>query len=123
MTNGNSADEYKRMFEDAVRDLAWITEAIGLDPDEAGGAEPIINAIEELKERALSVCADGGKDSSEVEELVRYCPGCGSIGPVEAKYRDCCPDGSDARMVPEKFAQQCRDTFKLAISAIAKEKK
>lgn len=61
--------------------------------------------------------------STTAEPLVRYCPGCGSIGAVESKYRDCCPDGSDARMVPHKFAQQCRDTFKLAIAAIEKGKK
>ena len=52
------------------------------------------------------------------EALVRYCPGCGSIGPVQAKFRDCCPDGSDARMVPAKFAEKCRDTFQIAIRNI-----
>lgn len=43
------AASYKRMFEDAVRSLAAIDEALGIDPDEAGGAEPILQAIEELK--------------------------------------------------------------------------
>lgn len=75
-----------------------------------------------LKARAeRSSVADAAGASESEEPLVRYCPGCGSIGAVGAQYRDCCPDGSDARMVPQKFAQQCRDTFKLAIAAIAKE--
>ena len=54
------------------------------------------------------------------EPLVRFCPSCSLIGPVDyQKHRDCCPDGSDARMVPVKFAQQCRDTFQIAIRNIA----
>jgi hypothetical protein len=60
------------------------------------------------------------QDRIDAEPKVRYCPSCGSIGPVDAKYRDCCPDGSDARMVPEKFAEKCRDTFKVAIDAMLK---
>lgn len=53
--------------------------------------------------------------ASQSEPLVRYCPGCGSIGPVESKYRDCCPDGNEARMIPEPLAEKCRDTFKIAV--------
>ncbi len=49
------------------------------------------------------------------EPLVRYCPGCGSVGPVDGKYRDCCPDGGRARMIPEPLANQCRDTFQIAV--------
>lgn len=40
---------------------------------------------------------------------------CGSIGPVEAKYRDCCPDGNEARQIPLALAEKCRATFKMAI--------
>lgn len=49
------------------------------------------------------------------EPLTRYCPGCGSIGPVPESFRDCCPDGNQARMIPEPLARKCRDTFKLAV--------
>ncbi len=52
------------------------------------------------------------------ETLIRYCPGCGSVGTVEGNYRDCCPDGGRARMIPEPLAKQCRDTFRLAINAV-----
>ena len=54
---------------------------------------------------------------AQPETLVRYCPDCGSIGPVPASARDCCPDGQRARMVPENFAKSCRETFMRAISA------
>lgn len=53
-----------------------------------------------------------------VEPLVRYCPGCGSIGPVDNKYLDCCPDGSDARMIPQALAEKCQHTFRSAIKKI-----
>ncbi|MBU4609189.1 hypothetical protein IMZ29_01040 [Achromobacter sp. GG226] len=62
--------------------------------------------------RALAAQPSG---QAQTEPLARYCPGCGSVGPVEAKYRDCCPDGNEARMIPKTLAEKCRDTFKIAI--------
>ncbi|MEY4416721.1 MAG: hypothetical protein RIQ53_4014 [Pseudomonadota bacterium] len=53
------------------------------------------------------------------EPLTRFCPGCGSVGPVPDTYRDCCPDGSDARMIPERLAGKCRNLFLLALDAAA----
>lgn len=41
------SDRYKRMFEAACVDLGRINACLGLDPDD-GGAEPIIEAINEL---------------------------------------------------------------------------
>lgn len=55
---------------------------------------------------------------ASAERLVRYCPGCGSVGPVEGKYHDCCPDGGEARMVPAPLAEKCRDTFKIAVKLL-----
>lgn len=52
------------------------------------------------------------------EPLARYCPGCGSVGPVGDEYRDCCPDGNQARMIPACLAEKCRDTFRLAIQSL-----
>ena len=51
------------------------------------------------------------------EQMTRFCPGCGSVGKVSAKYRDCCPDGSQARVIPESLANQCHDLFKGALEA------
>lgn len=50
--SGTDVEGYKRMFEDAVRSLAAIDEALGIDPDDAGGAAPAIEAIEDLKAKA-----------------------------------------------------------------------
>ncbi|WP_241116055.1 hypothetical protein [Achromobacter xylosoxidans] len=55
---------------------------------------------------------------ASAEPLVRYCPGCGSVGPVESEYRDCCPDGGEARIIPAPLAEKCRDTFKIAVKAL-----
>ncbi|KNE23849.1 hypothetical protein [Achromobacter spanius] len=55
---------------------------------------------------------------ASAEPLARYCPGCGSVGPVEDEYRDCCPDGNQARMIPARLAEKCRDTFRLAIQTL-----
>lgn len=51
------------------------------------------------------------------EPLTRFCPGCGSVGDVPDSYRDCCPDGAKARMIPASLAHSCHDLFKLAIGA------
>lgn len=55
---------------------------------------------------------------ASAEPLARYCPGCGSVGSVGYEYRDCCPDGNQARMIPARLAEQCRDTFRLAIQTL-----
>lgn len=64
------------------------------------------------------VYASANAPQASAEQLVRYCPGCGSVGPVEGKYRDCCPDGGEARMIPAPLAEKCRDTFKIAVKAL-----
>lgn len=58
------------------------------------------------------------EDDLSSEPLVRYCPGCSSVGPVDDGYQDCCPDGSEARMIPRPLAEKCRDTFSIAIRAM-----
>lgn len=65
----------------------------------------------------LATTAGEQAEPAKAEETVRFCPHCGSIGEIEATFRDCCPDGSAARHIPRKLAEVCRDTFKLAISA------
>lgn len=51
------------------------------------------------------------------EQLTRFCPGCGSVGEVDAKFRDCCPDGSQARVIPVALANKCHDLFQLALAS------
>lgn len=57
----------------------------------------------------------GARVAALERPLVRYCPGCGSVGDIPSSFRDCCPDGSMAFMVPENFANQCHRTFQGAI--------
>lgn len=53
------------------------------------------------------------------EPVVRFCPECGSIGEVPVSNINCCPDGSAARYVPQKFAEICQHTFHMLIGKIA----
>jgi len=46
-----------------------------------------------------------------MNELVRYCYECGSVGPVPESAIDCCPDGSHAVQVPWEVAQQASIGF------------
>lgn len=73
------------------------------------GESPTIDLARSVLARAALASA---------EPLVRYCPGCGSIGPVPGEYHDCCPDGDEARMIPAALAAKCRDTFKIAVKAL-----
>jgi hypothetical protein len=57
------------------------------------------------------------------EPMIRFCPGCGSVGTVDEKFRDCCPDGVQARMIPEPLAKRCHNLFSLALDAVCREGK
>jgi len=52
------------------------------------------------------------------EELARFCPACGSVGDVGPAYRDCCPDGNEARPIPKRLAAKCHELFKVALSTM-----
>lgn len=70
---------------------------------------------ERLKAKLRAVLEGHQAGAPGAELLVRYCPGCGSVGPVKGKYLDCCPDGNEARMIPEALARRCHDTFRIAL--------
>lgn len=54
--------------------------------------------------------------AATVEPMLRFCPGCGSVGTVPDAYLDCCPDGSEARVIPAALANICRDLFQMALA-------
>lgn len=58
---------YKRMFKSAAHAIALINAALGIDPDDAGGAGPILDAIEKLKATQESSyhCAYPGPPDSQ----------------------------------------------------------
>ncbi|MFL9899030.1 hypothetical protein PQR71_12850 [Paraburkholderia fungorum] len=55
---------------------------------------------------------------AQTEEMIRFCPECGCLGDIPAGYEACCPDSSHARVVPKRFAELCRETFKLCVSQL-----
>lgn len=78
--------------------------------------EHIARKITERLKAKLHAALEGHQAATPgAEPLVRYCPGCGIVGPVEGEYLDCCPDGNEARMIPEALARKCHDTFRLAV--------
>lgn len=56
--------QFERMFMAACVALGSINEALGLDPDD-GGAEPILDAIAELKAKAASPVAQDEREAFE----------------------------------------------------------
>jgi hypothetical protein len=61
MSDREELDSVNRMLLDACSDLGAIHEALGLDHEEAGGAAPILEAIEELKALARNLVPQGWK--------------------------------------------------------------
>jgi len=66
--------------------------------------------VEPVAEQAAQV--------APAEELARFCPACGSVGDVGPAYRDCCPDGNEARRIPKRLAEKCRELFNVALSTM-----
>ncbi|MFT4243522.1 MAG: hypothetical protein QM569_14715 [Acidovorax sp.] len=93
-------------FDDVEKAIDVLDEL----PDDKPGYAPAPYGKAQWALRRLLISAD-----LPSEPLVRYCPGCGSVGVVESKYRDCCPDGGEARMIPQPLAEKCQDTFQIAI--------
>lgn len=77
------------------------------------------NTVIEANKALATIRAARAQEQAEQEPLVRFCPVCGSIGEVDSKYRDCCPDGIKARLVPSRFAEECQGLFNLAIGNVA----
>lgn len=113
-----------------VRDTRTLYDLSGVKVDRAQGtqhnalddaiaqAEAAAKAMRILDvHKTIASTAVEQAEPAQAEETVRFCPHCASIGDIDDKYRDCCPDGSVARRIPRKLAEVCRDTFKLAISA------
>ena len=61
-------EQYRRMFTAACEDLGLINEALGLDPDD-GGADPILDAIAELKEQIAATQPAATSESVDTPEF------------------------------------------------------
>jgi hypothetical protein len=82
-------------------------------PCPAGAPSDQVN----LKLITAPVAAQAGQ-VAPAEELARFCPACGSVGDVGPAYRDCCPDGNEARLIPKRLAEKCHELFKVALSTM-----
>ena len=81
------------------------------------GAYFLAHEVEARCASAAPVAAQAGQGASS-EELARFCPACGSVGDVGPAYRDCCPDGNEARRIPKRLAEKCHELFKVALSTM-----
>jgi hypothetical protein len=72
-------DSFERMFLAACADLGLVNEALGLDPDD-GGADPILEAIEELKTKAAAVQFDADELRKLILNVSNTSHWCGAIG-------------------------------------------
>ncbi|WP_261534745.1 tail protein X [Burkholderia multivorans] len=88
------------------RVMARLTDL--LDEDQFGNIESIV------KEAGVEPPAIAA--AAPAEEMIRFCPECGLLGDIPAGYEACCPDWSQARIVPKRFAELCAETFKLCVS-------
>jgi hypothetical protein len=80
----------------------------------SGERSTFISPYVSIQERAQFE-AQGGVFYPAYAGGVRYCPECGSVGPVPKDKRDCCPDGNRAVTVPPEVAEQARAGFQLAL--------
>lgn len=69
-----------------------------------------------------SLVAKEIEDLTFQEALVRFCPGCGCVGDVDGFYKNCCPDGYKARMIPQSMAGECHELFQLAVGQLQSTK-
>lgn len=121
---GADAASYVEQFRialDRIRPAVGADDAKALQADcsNCGGFGSVTGDHPDIQ---CSVCAGTGKVAPQTAEpVVRYCPGCGSIGPVSGEYKNCCPDGDEARVIPKALAEKCRDTFQVAILAMLAE--
>lgn len=81
----------------------------------AEAAECSAHAVQRLGVAMLAALS-GAQPAPAAQTLVRYCPECGHVGEVGKDHHDCCPDGSAAFMVPEKYAQDLRAGFKALLA-------
>ncbi|WP_244119442.1 hypothetical protein [Burkholderia gladioli] len=73
-------------------------------------------AAKEIRASLAKLDAAPAAPVAEQEEMIRFCPECGRLGDIPEGFQACCPDWSEARVVPKRFADLCAETFKLCTS-------
>lgn len=80
---------------------------------------PVMNEwqwLNNLRNRLLAASPVEQPAAAPIEETIRFCPECGRLGDIPAGFEACCPDWSQARVVPKRFAELCAETFKLCVN-------
>ncbi|WP_254224022.1 hypothetical protein [Burkholderia multivorans] len=82
-----------------------------------GGRLTTVDDLEKAIRAALRAASPVEQPAAApIEEMIRFCPECGRLGDIPAGYEACCPDWSQARIVPKRFAELCAETFRLCVS-------
>ncbi len=68
--------------------------------------------------KAIDTLAGMAEENNRVEPVTRFCPDCGRVGSVGDEFKDCCPDGIHARMIPESMAKRCHDLFQIVVQGL-----
>jgi hypothetical protein len=111
----------EHVVECAVELLEWSNTSLLRD----GRVRELAKMLQQLDEHhsltlaerfATRAALERAVQPAPTEEMIRFCPECGCLGDIQAGYHACCPDSSHARVVPKRFAELCRDTFKLCVS-------
>jgi predicted component of type VI protein secretion system len=100
--------DYKRMFEEAVSALAAIDNALGIDPDEAGGAAPILEAIERLR--------NDGECRSCVDDKCVTGPECVTLGRDAAPTPERADAEKDAMDLAAGASEGQADTYDVRVA-------
>lgn len=94
-----------------LHEVLVVLQYMGLLVDDSKPAAPNNTPISPDPPEAPSTPELGGRGA-----LVRYCPACGHLGPAPAApFIACCPDHSEAAMVPRSVAEQAQREFNRSI--------
>lgn len=124
--SANAAPFESRKGLSAIREAKAELEKLGSEhvawlrykSDPTGNKPPRIKLCDSDDPGAFKVFRRAAPAQPVIEPVVRFCPGCGLVGEVDAKYKDCCPDGIKARKIPKDLAEHCRGLFNLAIGNV-----
>ncbi|MCA8411579.1 hypothetical protein LGN03_08990 [Burkholderia multivorans] len=106
------AADYLAEYGYVEHDTGAVSWGLGNHADEKRDYHwSLVELAEEVRAMAPAMAA-----AAPAEEMIRFCPECGRLGDIPAGYEACCPDWSQARIVPKRFAELCAETFRLCVS-------
>lgn len=89
---------------------------IGIGCSECGGMGVVWQDFSQYETTSDDEPEQAVGDGVDGETTVRYCPECSHLGEVHSDCRDCCPDGSKARYIPQHIAEAAQRDFRASIA-------